>query len=168
MAMLIGIYYLVLNLVLDADKYPLPRYVVWLVAGGAGAVIFFSQQEGKFFEGVLRGVGGILTTFLDGISAFADVISYIRLFAVGLATVEIAKSFNGMASDMGGSAFGIVGAVLVLALGHSLNLAMGALSVVVHGARLNMLEFSGHLGMEWTGIPYTPFERRDELEQTNT
>ena len=36
--------------------------------------------------------------------------------------------------------------------------AMGALSVVVHGVRLNMLEFSGHLGMEWSGRPYKPFK----------
>ena len=87
------------------------------------------------------------------------------LFAVGLATVEIAKSFNGMAAAMGSSVVGIIGAILILALGHSLNLAMGALSVIVHGVRLNMLEFSGHLGMEWTGIPYSPFKKEIVKEQ---
>ena len=94
-----------------------------------------------------------------------DIISYIRLFAVGLATVEIAKSFNGMAADMGSSVVGIVGAIIILALGHSLNLAMGALSVVVHGVRLNMLEFSGHLGMEWTGVEYNPLRKHTETKQ---
>jgi V/A-type H+-transporting ATPase subunit I len=49
---------------------------------------------------------------------------------------------------------------VILLIGHGLNMAMAALSVVVHGVRLNVLEFSGHLGMEWTGIPYDPFRDR--------
>ena len=39
------------------------------------------------------------------------------------------------------------------------NLIMGLLSVVVHGVRLNLLEFSGQLGMEWTGVAYKPFSQ---------
>ena len=52
-------------------------------------------------------------------------------------------------------------AAFILFFGHALNILMGAMSVIVHGVRLNMLEFSGHLGMEWTGIPYKPFEERE-------
>ncbi|MCG8481101.1 MAG: V-type ATP synthase subunit I, partial [Spirochaetales bacterium] len=134
-------------------------------AGGLAAVFLFgSQQEGSgFFAGILRGLGGFITTALDGISAFSDIISYIRLYAVGLASLAIAEAFNGMAQGIGASMDGAVGAIaaaLVLFLGHTLNLAMGALSVVVHGVRLNMLEFSGHLGMEWTGVEYAPFKTR--------
>ncbi len=151
-----GIYYLALNLVLDPDKYPVPTYALVFIGAGIVAVMLFSKQEGHFFRDALRGVAGFLTTFLDGISAFADIISYIRLFAVGLATVEIARSFNTMAADMGEGVVGIIGSIVILALGHTLNIAMGALSVVVHGVRLNMLEFSSHLGMEWSGIPYSP------------
>ncbi len=165
LVMILGIYYLVLNLVLDPALYPLPDFALWLIVGGLGGVVLFSEQEGNFLKGIGKGFAGLLTTFLDSIGAFADIISYIRLFAVGLATVEIAKSFNGMASDMGGSIVGIVGSILILALGHTLNLAMGALSVVVHGVRLNMLEFSGHLGMEWTGIAYNPLRRHTEETQ---
>ena len=162
MSMVSGIFFLVLNIVLDSTKYPFPAFALWMIVGGLGFVVVFSQQEGIFFKGLLKGVSGLLTTFLDGISAFGDVISYIRLFAVGLATVEIAKSFNAMAADMGSSVVGIIGAILVLGLGHALNLAMGALSVVVHGVRLNMLEFSGHLGIEWIGIEYDPFKKREQ------
>ena len=104
------------------------------------------------------------TLFLDSISAFSDIISYIRLFAVGLATVEIAKSFNSMAAGLGDGAAGIIGGILILIFGHTLNLAMGGLSVIVHGVRLNMLEFSGHLGIEWTGIPYKPFKGSIDTE----
>jgi V/A-type H+-transporting ATPase subunit I len=160
-SLVLGLYYLVLNLVLSADRYPMPRYSIYMIAAGIAMIIFFSKQEGKFFKGLLKGVGGLITTFIDSIGSFSDIISYIRLFAVGLATVEIAKSFNSMAAGMGDGVIGIVGGAIILIFGHGLNLAMGALSVIVHGVRLNMLEFSGHLGMEWTGVPYTPFTIRE-------
>ena len=44
-----------------------------------------------------------------------------------------------------------------MVLGHSVNLLLGALGVVVHGLRLNLLEFSRHLDITWSGIPYEPF-----------
>jgi len=164
LVMILGLYYLVLNLVLDPVKYPMPAYALYMIAGGLGAVIVFGQQGSgvNFFKGVIKGIGGLLTTFLDGISAFSDIISYIRLYAVGLATVAIAQSFNQMASGLGNGIVAIVGGAVILLFGHTLNLAMGALSVVVHGVRLNMLEFSGHLGMEWTGIKYEPFREISE------
>ena len=155
----LGLFYLVLNLVLDPVAYPIPAYAMYMMGIGIGAVIVFSNQEGNFFKGVAKGFAGFITTFLDGISAFSDIISYIRLFAVGLASVEIAKSFNAMAGNLGDGVVAIVGGILILVFGHTLNLAMGALSVIVHGVRLNMLEFSSHLGMEWTGIHFRPFGR---------
>ena len=50
-------------------------------------------------------------------------------------------------------------------VGHALNLVMGFLSVVVHGVRLNLLEFSGQLGMEWAGIAYDPFKNQDKIKK---
>lgn len=161
MVMVFGLFYLVLNLVLDPVAYPVPQFALYMIAGGLGFVVLFAGQDGKFFRGLLNGLKGLFQTFLDSIGAFADVISYIRLFAVGLATVEIAKSFNAMAADMGSSVVGLIGAILVLIIGHGINIVMGALSVIVHGVRLNMLEFSGHLNMEWSGISYTPFRERN-------
>jgi V/A-type H+/Na+-transporting ATPase subunit I len=165
LTMVLGLYYLVLQLVLDPQEYPMPGYALYMIGGGLAAVIMFGEQkEGSgFLAGVGRGVAGLITTALDGISAFSDIISYIRLFAVGLASLAIAEAFNAMAGSIStglGGAGGAVAAALVLFLGHTLNLAMGALSVVVHGVRLNMLEFSGHLGMEWTGVEYSPFKTR--------
>ena len=165
LAMVIGLFYLVLNLVLDAEKYPMPPFATYLIGGGFAFLILFGQQEKgqNFFKGILKGVAGLLTTFLDCISCFGDIISYIRLYAVGLATVAISQTFNGMAAGMVETgAVGIVLAVLVLTLGHTLNVVMAILSVVVHGVRLNMLEFSGHLGMQWTGYGYQPFSERDK------
>ena len=56
------------------------------------------------------------------------------------------------------SGFALPAGILVLVIGHALNLVMGLLSVVVHGVRLNLLEFSNQLGMEWTGYNYDPFK----------
>lgn len=168
LSMVLGLYYLVLDLVLGTvavSIVPRPDWWLSMIIGGLAAVMVFGQQEEgqNFFVGVGKGVANIITTALDGISAFSDIISYIRLFAVGLASLAIAQAFNlmgaGIAESLGGAG-GAVAAAAILFLGHTLNLAMGALSVVVHGVRLNMLEFSGHLGMEWTGVEYAPFRTR--------
>jgi V/A-type H+-transporting ATPase subunit I len=47
---------------------------------------------------------------------------------------------------------------VLVVFGHALNLALGSLSVIVHGVRLNLLEYAGnHLDMEWAGYAYKPF-----------
>ena len=168
LSMVLGLFYLVLNIVLSPQQYPMPDFALYMIGVGLIFVILFSNQEGNFFKGIGKGIANIITTLLDGISAFSDIISYIRLFAVGLATVEIAKSFNQMSADLSTGVVGIIAGILILLLGHTMNLLMGALSVIVHGVRLNMLEFSGHLGMEWTGIPYKPFiyDKKNEQKET--
>lgn len=95
------------------------------------------------------------------INAFVDVVSYIRLYAVGMATVAVAQSFNNMAVDMSLPIWikpPVM--ILILLLGHGLNIVLGAMSVLVHGVRLNVLEFSQHLGLEWTGVQYQPLARK--------
>ena len=158
LTMVLGLYYLVLNLVISSVRFPVPLHAKWMIAGGFLFVVVFARQEGRFFHGLAMGVANLLTTFLSSVSAFADIISYIRLFAVGLAGIEISKSFNAIAAGMGSGPLALLLGGMILLFGHSLNMAMGALSVVVHGIRLNMLEFSGHLGMEWSGRAYKPFK----------
>lgn len=164
LVMIIGLYFLVLNLVLGFD---LPVWSVGAVAVGFVLIILFSaQQEGtSFLKGLLRGVGGLFTTFLDSISTFSNIISYIRLFAVGMASVAISSSFNSMAQPLFSGVL-IPAALLVLLIGHGLNIVMALLSVFVHGIRLNMLEFSGQLGMEWTGFSYAPFREQNISDNT--
>lgn len=161
MALLLGLYYLVLSVVIDAALFPIPAFTWPLVFVGIGGILLFGAQEGRFFFGILKGVSSIHTIVLDAIGMFSDIISYIRLYAVGLAGLAVARSFTEMASSIGGSTENLVLSILsilVLVFGHTLNIAMTALSVVVHGVRLNMLEFSRHLGMEWNGIVYKPLK----------
>ncbi len=157
----LGLYFLVVSLFVGQA---MPQYAVYMTAGGIGAVLLFSGQspDRGFFGGIGRGLSNGFTIIFDGIGAFSDIISYIRLFAVGLASVAIAQAFNEMAGGMATSPVGIAFAVLVLFFGHSLNLVMGGLAVVVHGVRLNLLEFSGHVGMEWTGVEYRPFAENED------
>ncbi|MBL7066890.1 MAG: hypothetical protein ISS29_03415 [Candidatus Marinimicrobia bacterium] len=151
-----GLFLVVLNLVLGMA---MPGFTVSLIVFGLLATIVFANQ-GKgisFIKGVVQGLGGAFTTFLNAIGSFSNIISYIRLFAVGMATVAIASSFNQIAVPMM-KGFTFPAAIIVLLIGHGLNIAMGLLSVIVHGVRLNVLEFSGQLGMEWTGYNYAPFQ----------
>jgi V/A-type H+-transporting ATPase subunit I len=149
-----GMFFLVRYYVLQK---PLNYIGLWLLAGGLFLVVLFAEQKGSFLKGLAMGLANLPLKLLDSISAFSDIISYVRLFAVGLATVKVAESFNEMALDIGLGLPAGLAAALILFCGHLLNIAMGALSVIVHGVRLNMLEFSSHLGMEWTGVSYKPF-----------
>jgi V/A-type H+-transporting ATPase subunit I len=161
--MMVGLYFLVLFMLL---KMSLPSFAVYLI--GAGLVFYFifaEQNGGNFFKNIGKSFSNFLSIFLNAVGSFADIISYIRLFAVGLAGSIIAQSFNSMAipaESFGAVGLGIVlrifAAVLILIFGHALNIVMNALSVIVHGVRLNLLEYAGnHLGMEWSGYAYKPF-----------
>lgn len=98
---------------------------------------------------------------LSLVSNFVDVVSYLRLFAVGSAGVAVAQSFNTMAANAAeGGGAGYLLAAFIAIFGHTLNLLLAAMAVLVHGVRLNTLEFSAHLGLQWSGVPYRPFGRR--------
>ena len=164
--LMLGLYFLVLYMLL---KVALPSFVPWLIGAGIVLNIIFSEQNGgNFFMNIVKSFSNIISIFLKAVGGFADIISYIRLFAVGLAGGMIAQTFNSMAipvEGFGGFGLGFIFklavAVFVLAVGHGLNLLMGALSVIVHGVRLNLLEYAGnHLGIEWSGREYKPFAFR--------
>jgi V/A-type H+-transporting ATPase subunit I len=155
--MLVGLYFVVLFLILGSE-FVIPQFALYMIGGGLGAFFIFANQNGgNFFKNVLKSFADFLTTFLNAISSFSDIISYIRLFAVGLAGASIAQSFNNMAMGLPSGPAKIIGGAVILLIGHGLNLAMNALSVIVHGVRLNLLEYAGHLGMEWSGHKYEPF-----------
>ena len=52
--------------------------------------------------------------------------------------------------------------VLVIVLGHLLNVALAFMSVLVHGVRLNTLEFSNHAGIRWGGQAYKPLKNFEQ------
>jgi V/A-type H+-transporting ATPase subunit I len=142
-------------------QQPLNPVGIWLVGAGILLVVIFGEQKGNFFKGAAIGLVRLPLSILDSISCFSDIVSYLRLFAVGLATVAVATNFNSMAANVGGGMPAGLISAFILFFGHTLNIVMGAMSVIVHGVRLNMLEFSGQLGMQWTGVPYKPFQETE-------
>jgi V/A-type H+-transporting ATPase subunit I len=162
--MMIGLYFLVLSMLLQVK---LPQFATYFIGIGLATYFIFAEQTGgNPIANIVKSFANFLPTFLNAVSSFADIISYIRLFAVGLAGTSIAQSFNSMAigDGFGGSVLSVVlkifTAALILAFGHGLNMVMNALSVIVHGVRLNLLEYAGnHLGMEWSGYAYKPFSK---------
>ncbi len=165
-AMINGLYWVLLWMVRIQDT--VPSYALPSLIAGLSIVICFGQQEKgvDFFTGILRGLTGLFTTFLDTVGLFGDIMSYIRLFAVSIASFSIASSFNGMGNgiiESGNGSLGIIlflAGFLILVIGHLINFVLGCLSVIVHAVRLNMLEFSNHIGLEWSGYKYQPFIKR--------
>ena len=160
---ILAMYLLSLLLVVKEQIDIVPVFAMIGVAFALVVVFGGMSPKKTFAQGLKSGVADAFTVFLNTISCFGNVMSYIRLFAVGMAGLAISQSFNGLASGFSGPLL-IMGAAVVI-IGHALNLVMCILSVVVHGVRLNVLEFSGQAGIEWTGIAYDPFKVNDKIKK---
>lgn len=84
------------------------------------------------------------------IEIFGDVLSYLRLYALALAGTILAETFNGM-----GEVVGLVGGFFVVVLGHGVNISLGLMSGVIHGLRLNFIEWY-HYSFEGGGRLFKP------------
>ena len=132
-----------------------PYYPWWLIVGGALAILFAAPDRNP-----LKMIGLGLANFpLSAIGTFGDTVSYVRLMAIGLAGGALALAFNSMGGSLPWWAM-----IPVLVAGHALNVALSIISIFAHGVRLNMLEFSNNLGMQWSGYLYKPFSTRRSEE----
>ncbi len=129
-----------------------------VVVVGLLLVVGFTAWRENPPKRLLYGLLGL--TRISG--AFGDVLSYLRLFALGLASASLALAFNDMAAGIGSAApgIGLLFALLVLAFGHALNLLLGISSGVIHGLRLNVIEFF-NWGLKDEGRLFTPFRRKE-------
>ena len=158
---IVAMYLLSLYLVIGESINITPVFAMIGVAFLLVVLFGAMSPDRTFAQGLKAGLADAFTVFLNTISCFGNVMSYIRLFAVGMAGLAISQSFNGIAAGFHGPL--IILAVVVVLIGHGLNIIMCFLSVVVHGVRLNVLEFSGQAGLEWTGIAYEPFKVNDKI-----
>ena len=129
-----------------------------LAALGGVLVLLFSSPYEKPLPRLLHGLHG-LTKFT---AAFGDIFSYLRLFALGLASGALAIEFNHMAADIYQAmpGVGLVFAFLVLLLGHTINFLLGLMSGLIQGLRLNVIEFF-NWGLKEEGTPFKPFRRTE-------
>jgi V/A-type H+-transporting ATPase subunit I len=154
--MLAGMYNLILMLVVSGDRFPMQQVSLYLLIGGFGLSFLFSYYRKNPLQAIVGSLQNIFPVILSVTGIFSDIMSYIRLWAVALAGTALAGAFNMMAGPLLGN-FLIFFGILILIAGHGLNIALSTLSVLVHGVRLNILEFSGHAAITWSGIPYKPF-----------
>jgi len=132
-----------------------PPLGIWLVIAGILLVIVFTSPQANVLRGIGEGLGTMALSFMNNIT---DVISYIRLFAVSLASLAVAETTNYLASGFGSGVVALAAGVVIILFGHSLNIVLGLMSVLVHGVRLNVLEFSGHANVTWSGFEFEPLK----------
>lgn len=95
-------------------------------------------------------------------AAFGDVLSYLRLFALGFAGTSLALAFNELAAKAAAQleTIGLLTAAVILIVGHSLNFALGIAGGFVHGLRLNFIEFFNWSAVS-EGRPFVAFQKRE-------
>lgn len=169
---LIGMFYVVLSLVVNANVFsfglviagiPIGLVAVVFVAVGFVLNFVFGNYEGSIVKSIVASLADIVSMLLGVVNVFADIVSYIRLWAVALAGSAISATVNELAGPLFGKFVFILFAIFILVFGHGLNMILNVLSVIVHGIRLNTLEFSSHLDMSWSGHKFQPFKKEISL-----
>lgn len=132
-----------------------------LIVGAVLLVLFNSHRRIKHWsDWFLRLLDGLKS--LIGITQlFGDVLSYMRLFALGLASASLALTFNHLAEQVHHNlpGPGLFFSIMILLLGHGLNLLLCILSGVVHGLRLNFIEFY-NWSVSDEGYPFKAFSKK--------
>ena len=136
----------------------------FISVGGVAAVGIYLLNN--LHRNVLVNVGaGLWDTYNMASGLLGDVLSYIRLFALGLAGGMLGQTFNNLAlmvvdgREGIGLVFGWIGFGLIILVGHTLNIAMSCLSAFVHPLRLTFVEYFKNAGYEGKGVEYKPFKK---------
>ena len=102
---------------------------------------------------------GLWETYNTATGLLGDVLSYLRLYALGLAGAKLGEAFNAIGIQaLGDGGAGWIWFILIVVIGHVLNVAMCILGAFVHPLRLNFLEFFKNSGYEGTGRKYNPLK----------
>lgn len=105
---------------------------------------------------------GLWSTYNTATGLLGDVLSYLRLYALGLAGAKLGEAFNAIgAQALGNGGIGWIPFILIVVIGHVLNIAMCVLGAFVHPLRLNFLEFFKNSGYEGSGRKYNPLTEKE-------
>ena len=146
-----------------ADWYT-PAGKVKIGLGFAIIFLFSSRRKiKKPLDAIMRILDGLQG--ITGITKiFGDILSYLRLFALGLAGASLSLTFNTLAMQAREiDGLGLLYSLLILLLGHSLNILLSLMSAVVHGLRLNVIEFF-NWGLTDEGYPFKAFSKKEISE----
>lgn len=98
-------------------------------------------------------VGEILLKPLSLVNGFSDTMSYIRLFAVGFASLIVAM----VGSLIAGMTGNIIAGAIIMIMMNTINLSLGMIAILVHAVRLNNLEFANNSGLKLESKRFNPF-----------
>lgn len=127
--------------------------------------IFLLNSPG---QNIFLNIGlGLWDTYNMATGLLGDVLSYVRLFALGLSGGILANVFNSMAVGMkpDNPVAGFIVMALIFVIGHALNIFMNILGAIVHPMRLTFVEFFKNAGYTGGGTEYRPFSRKTEIAE---
>lgn len=144
--------------VLFPTVLPMGETVHWVVLGISGAAIFLYNSPGK---NIFLNIGlGLWDSYNMVTGLLGDILSYVRLFALGLSGGILASVFNSLAVGMSPDNViaGPIVMLLIFIIGHAINMFMNVLGALVHPMRLTFVEFFKNSGYEGGGKEYKPFK----------
>ena len=142
------------------------QYILMVLIGISALGIFFYNSPGSYRRpllGLLGNIGGgVWATYGMATGLLGDLLSYIRLFALGLTGGVLGGVFNSLAIDMTSSLPVMVRwipMILILLAGHGITFALSMISAFVHPMRLTFVEFFKNADFEGGGKEYSPFRK---------
>ncbi|WP_431023781.1 V-type ATP synthase subunit I [Halomonas sp. H5] len=134
-----------------------------ILVGGLLVLAFSSSVPLDGWRHVLQRLGGGLSSLAELSQAFGHALSYMRLFALGLSSASLAVTFNQLAVNVrdGVDGGGTLLFLLILLLGHGLNFVLALMGGVIHGLRLNLIEFL-RWGVKGEGRAFKALANREE------
>ena len=154
----------VLTGLLALGKLISPEAIKWalIIIGGVSALaIYIFNTPGR---NPLINVGaGLWDTYNMATGILGDVLSYLRLFALGLAGGMLGQAFNNLALSVKGDAVMTwIPFILILIVGHVINILLSSLGAFVHPMRLTFMEYFKNAGYEGKGSSYNPLTTNKE------
>lgn len=133
------------------------RYGLYILMGIAGILIFLFNNPDKNI--LVRLGGGIWDSYGIVTGLFGDVLSYIRLFALGISSAILGFVFNDISLQFLNIPYiGWLFFLILLLVGHSINLFLATLGGIIHPMRLTFVEFYKNAGFQGGGRKYEPFK----------
>ncbi len=143
----------------NQDMAPFNQYttpLTWILLSGVIIMIAFYDLSLPIGQRIGNGFLGVFFVFTG---LLGDILSYIRLFALGVSSSILGLVVNQMASPMfEGSIIAIAGGVILLVIGHGLNFGIALLGSMIHPLRLTFVEFYNNAQFEGGGTEYEPFK----------
>lgn len=145
--------------------------ILYGVLGVSAVGIYLLNSVERLKKNVVTGLlinplAGLYDTYNMASGLMGDILSYIRLFALGMAGGMLGATFNNLGGmllegeqGVGSLIVSIIGFAIIILIGHLLNIAMSCLSAFVHPLRLSFVEYFKNAGYEGKGIAYKPFQK---------